>query len=209
MTEEELSSLRNGRLSGKNEVKAGETRTPAQRDRDRILYSTAFRRLAEVTQVVRASEGHLVHNRLTHVLKVAQIGRRIAERLIKLNDPDQIRLLGGLDPDVVEAAGLAHDLGHPPFGHVAEKELQKVCKELSSEAFEGNAQSFRIVTKYSVRNDQRGEVLSLDLTRATLNAILKYPWLESAGKRKWGVYVAEKTEYENARSAAPRASARG
>ena len=95
-------------------------RTPGQRDRDRILYSSAFRRLAGVTQVVGPFEGHIFHNRLTHTLEAAQIARRLAEKLLK----EQAELgtsLGGIDPDVVEAAALVHDLGHPPFGHVAEK----------------------------------------------------------------------------------------
>src|ERR1700730_16923934 len=105
MTADKLADLRNTRLSGKSGSSSEDQRSAAQRDRDRILYSTAFRRLAAITQVVRASEGHHLHNRLTHVLKVSQIGRRIAERLIKQNDQDKLNYLGGLDPDVVEAAG--------------------------------------------------------------------------------------------------------
>ena len=91
-------------------------RMPSQRDRDRILNAPAFRRLAGVTQVVSAAEGEIFHNRLTHSLEVAQIGRRIAEHLIANQAKDAVAL-GGLDPETVEAACLAHDLGHPPFGH--------------------------------------------------------------------------------------------
>jgi dGTPase len=205
----DIASLRISRLSGKTTGKQGDIRTPGQVDRDRILYCTAFRRLAEITQVVRPAEGHQFHNRLTHVLKVAQIGRRIAERLQK-EKQERISELGGLDVDVVEAAGLAHDLGHPPFGHVAEEELQDQVDKLlhSKEGFEGNAQSFRIVTKLAVRTvrvDPKEEQ-GLDLTRATLNAILKYPWLqEESGRKskKWGAYSTEKDEFEKAREAAP------
>src|SRR5690606_5410989 len=94
-----------------------DNRTPGQRDRDRILYSEAFRRLAGVTQVVSPEEGHIFHNRLTHTLEVAQIARRLAELVLR-RSPSQCKEAGGVDPDVVEAAALAHDLGHPPFGHI-------------------------------------------------------------------------------------------
>lgn len=103
-------------------------RSPVQRDRDRILYSTALARLAEITQVTSPERGHIFHNRLTHSLKVSQIARRIAERL-NSEFKRQVEDLGGADPDAAEAAGLAHDLGHPPFGHVAEKELDQLTKD--------------------------------------------------------------------------------
>ena len=88
------------------------------RDRDRLLYSPELRRLDGVTQVVLAGEGHGFHNRLTHTLKVAQVARRIAEHLLAQHKEFSDRL----DPDVAETAALAHDLGHPPFGHIAEEE---------------------------------------------------------------------------------------
>src|ERR1044071_8357650 len=91
-----------------------EPRSSFQRDRDRVLYSSAFRRLAGVTQVVHAAEGHIFHNRLTHSLKVAQVARRIAEYLINQESHDLVEQ-AGIDPDAVETAALAHDLGHPPF----------------------------------------------------------------------------------------------
>lgn len=175
-----------------------ERRSAFQRDRDRILYSSAFRRLAGVTQVVGASEGFIFHNRLTHSLKVAQLGRRIAEKLI--HEQPELAMSVPVDPDVVEAAGLAHDLGHPPFGHVAELALKKAAATVTDfEAFEGNPQSFRIVTKLSMRSFEHD---GLNLTRATLNALLKYPWLrEAAGDRseKWGSYHSEREVFEWAR----------
>jgi dGTPase len=162
--------------------------------------------LGGVTQVVWAEEeGHLLHNRLTHSLKVAQVGRRLAETFQRGHNVDEkVRFddFGGLDPDVVEAACLAHDLGHPPFGHAAEDVLQE-CAEKSGaqDGFEGNAQSFRIVTRLAVlREDKQG----LDLSRATLNAILKYPWRSRekalGGGKKFGVYDDDLDWYEWARA---------
>jgi dGTPase len=184
--------------------KAESNRTPGQRDRDRVLYSPSFRRLQAVTQVILAAdEGYLQHNRLTHSLKVAQIGRRIAENIQRSYATkgwrEAIERRGGLDPDVVEAAGLAHDLGHPPFGHIAEDELQRAIGEMGLvDSFEGNAQSFRIVTTLCAINVEFG---GLDLTRATLNAILKYPWLRAdEEEKKWGVYETEREEFEWARN---------
>jgi dGTPase len=184
-------------------VREGDRRTPAQRDRDRLLHCSAFRRLGGVTQVVAANEeGFLLHNRLTHTLKVAQVARRIAERLLALQ-PDESRELG-MDADVVETAALAHDLGHPPFGHVAEVELDRVAKAGVSDAFEGNAQSFRIVTILSQRVPQYP---GLNLTRATLNAILKYPWARgqtgTKEHKKWGAYGTEQNFFEFARALCP------
>ncbi|MGO9254829.1 MAG: dGTP triphosphohydrolase [Bryobacteraceae bacterium] len=155
-------------------------RSPSQVDRDRILYSTAFARLAEVTQVVAAERGHVFHNRLTHSIKVGQLARRLAEKLLR-EQPDEAAALGGLDPDVAEAAGLAHDLGHPPFGHIAEETLHHLVQTQGrlKDGFEGNAQSFRIVAKLAVSDAQPSigpkTIDGLNLTRATLNGILKYP----------------------------------
>lgn len=180
-------------------------RSRAQRDRDRLLYASSFQRLSAVTQVVSASEGYVFHNRLTHTLEVAQIARRLAEKLAG-QAPELVAALGGLDPDVVEAAALAHDLGHPPFGHIAEKKLDELAlREGAADGFEGNAQSFRIVTRLAAhRTAYRG----LNLTRATLNAILKYPWprdqdnADETGHRyrKYGAYDSDKDAFEFARS---------
>lgn len=167
-------------------------RTEAQRDHDRILYSSAFQRLAGITQIASSEVGQQLHNRLTHSLKVAQVARRLAELL-------------GLDADVQEiasAASLGHDLGHPPFGHIAEEELNAAAKEWGG--FEGNAQTFRIVNRLALRDLRyRG----LNLTLPTLNALLKYPWRRNeapAGKeQKWGAYDSELAEFEWSRKGLP------
>jgi dGTPase len=173
-----------------------------QRDRDRILYTSAFRRLAGKTQVASTGEGHVFHNRLTHTLEVAQIARRLAEKLQA--QPDLVNVVGGLDPEVVEAAAYAHDLGTPPFGHIAEEELDQLVMNAGrdvgvADGFGANAQSFRTVAKLAVRHV---DVAGLNLTRATSNAILKYPWpRRTSGPRlrKWGAYSTEDEEFAWAR----------
>lgn len=174
-------------------------RPPFARDRDRVLYSSALRRLAGVAQVVRVGESDVFHTRLTHSLKVAQIGRRLAERRQEVQGGLCAQL--GVSPEVVEAACLAHDLGHPPFGHVGEEALNRlVLKAEDADGFEGNAQAFRIVTKLPVRFE---ECPGLDLTRATLAAILKYPWMRLEGdadkSKKWGAYSTEGEDFDFAR----------
>jgi dGTPase len=185
--------------------KAGDHRTEFERDCDRILYSGAFRRLAVITQVVSPAGGHAFHNRLTHVLKVAQVGRCIAERLLREAQPEFIAKHGGLSPAVVQAAGMAHDLGHPPFGHIAEEELNGALLNAGeADGYEGNAQSFRIVSWLETRESGRrgNQQLGLDLTRATLNAILKYPRLrppDDSGHPKFGAYRSEQRPFDFAR----------
>lgn len=185
------------------------------RDRDRILFSSAFRRLAGKTQVVSAGEPGDYHNRMTHSIKVAQLGRRIAQLLQQkaaaASSPDSTAQYPSPDPELVEAACLAHDLGHPPFGHAGEVALAKATDEIfRSEivaknggmdplevqrlvneygGFEGNAQTFRILVRLSSRQPRGSE--GLLLTRATLDATIKYPWLRGTpGTRedKWNVY---------------------
>lgn len=173
-------------------------RSPFEQDRDRILYSSAFNRLAGITQIVRASEADVFHTRQQHTIKVAQVGRRLGQHL--LADQAELAEARGLDPEVVEAACLAHDLGHPPFGHVGEHTLDELVKDAGDkEGFEGNAQSFRIITKLAVRfPDHPG----INLTRATLAACLKYPWHRGkTGKKskKWSAYKTEKAEFDFAR----------
>jgi dGTPase len=180
------------------------TRSPFERDRDRVLYSDAFRRLADVTQVVAANEGRFFHNRLTHSLKVAQFGRRLTQRLLSEHSN------AAVSADVVETACLAHDLGHPPFGHVAEDELDEQVKHLAKveDGFEGNAQSFRVVTRLALR---RTDIPGLNLTRATLNAVLKYPWSRTLTKKdgkKWGHYKEDQPSFEFARDLGPGGDAR-
>ena len=184
-------------------------RSEGQRDRDRVLYCSAFRRLAGVTQVV-APEGHVFHNRLTHTLEAAQIARRLAEKLSK-EQHELSDSLGGIDPDVVEAAALIHDLGHPPFGHIAEDELNKLAIDAHDpDGFEGNAQSFRIVTRLvahkAVRegDSARHAYKGLNLTRATLNASLKYPRFRPSkstgpGRVKFGAYKSDGDDFAFAR----------
>jgi dGTPase len=200
-TQELRNERRHSPTTAKKKSDPTDGRSPAQKDRDRILYTSALRRLAKVTQVVKADIGHVFHNRLTHSIQVAQVGLRIAQRL----QASYVALAGsvdGLDPDVVEAACLAHDLGHPPFGHVAEKKLEELAAA-DIEGFEGNAQSFRIVTRLSQHSTtHRG----LDLSRATLAAILKYPWLKGQNKDKadkWGAYSSEKKDFDFATAICP------
>ncbi|MHC6175648.1 deoxyguanosinetriphosphate triphosphohydrolase family protein [Glutamicibacter sp. X7] len=156
-------------------------------DVERIRFSPYFSRLSAVTQVIpQAGSGALIHNRLTHSLKVSAVARTIA---IALNNADErtvalVRELGGCDPVVVQAAAAAHDLGHPPFGHLGEQELDRVARGMLGlpDGFEGNAQSFRILTALdSCDATARG----LNLSRAVRAAVLKYPWTrhEFAGSR--------------------------
>ena len=174
-----------------------DNRNPFQRDRDRILYSSAFRRLSGITQIVRTGESDVFHTRQQHTLKVAQVGRRLAEKCIA-EQPDA-NSFHEVDPDVVEAACLAHDLGHPPFGHIGESVLDEMVKQHDPDGFEGNSQSFRILTKLAVRFEHPG----LDLTRATLAAVIKYPWYREnediKKKDKWGSYRSESEDFSFAR----------
>ncbi len=132
------------------------TRTPFQRDRDRIIHSTAFRRLKQKTQVFVAHEGDHFRTRLTHSLEVAQIARSIARTL-------------GLDEDLAEALALAHDMGHPPFGHAGEDQLDACMTEY--EGFDHNAQTLRIVTKLEVRYPN---FEGLNLTWELLEGLVKH-----------------------------------
>lgn len=187
--------------------KQEDQRKEFQIDRDRLIYCFAFRRLAQVTQVASAKEGNVFHNRLTHSLKVAQVGRRLAEYLKSESKPNLKKQGEKLSPNVVETACLAHDLGHPPFGHIAEKELDKVAREAGlSDGFEGNAQTFRILTKLE---PYKPEYPGLNLTRATLDATLKYPWFRARDNgdiktkkraKKFSVYDLDRDIFEFVRS---------
>jgi dGTPase len=173
-------------------------RTPFEHDYDRLIYCSYLRRLACVTQIFNPSEGVIFHNRLTHTIKVSQIANRITQKLLKENNKNDFFAIGGLNCDVVSAAALAHDLGNPPFGHAGESELDTIIQDNGDiNGFEGNAQSFRIVTKLATHNENYP---GLNLTRATLNAILKYPWKrEKQNQKKFGFYSSEEEYYNFAR----------
>jgi dGTPase len=145
-------------------------------DLERIRFAQSFSRLAEVTQVVNAAAtSGVVHNRLTHTIKVTAVARAIAVRLLRTEDLNLFRDLGGLDHVVVQAAANAHDLGHPPFGHLGERILDRLARERFglADGFEGNAQTFRILTELEVQGP--GDE-GLNLTAAVRAAVLKYPW---------------------------------
>jgi dGTPase len=197
-----------------------DSRSPFARDYDRLIYQSAFRRLQGKTQVVTPGQGDFFRTRLTHTLEVAQVASRLAEQMnstvLQLQadgkladwDEDLAELIapdGLIDPDVCAAAAILHDLGHPPFGHAGERALAATIPTLLADpdcpwdqtdhgSFDGNAQSFRLAV-HALPHKRLGG--GLELTRAVLDACLKYPRMHGEGVRKWSVFPSEKGVFED------------
>src|SRR3954454_16236706 len=164
-------------------------RTPYERDRARVVHAAASRRLAAKTQVHGPQVDDFVRNRLTHSLEVAQVARDLSRAL-------------GSQPDIAETAALAHDLGHPPFGHNGEHALHVLAEPCGG--FEGNAQTLRLLTRLEAKTfSEAGESVGLNLTRATLDACTKYPWPRAGGLAKFGVYADDLPVFTWLRAGAP------
>ena len=180
------------------EAAKSQQRTAFERDRARLVHCSALRRLGAKTQVLGPSSDDFVRTRLTHTLEVAQVGREIGKAL-------------GCDPDVVDTACLAHDLGHPPFGHNGERALSALARDVGG--FEGNAQTLRLLVRLESKVTRPdGTSAGLNLTRACLDASVKYPWGFGEGPvsdvsgrptHKFGVYPDDRPVFDWVRQGAP------
>lgn len=176
------------------EPESRRARDPFRKDRARILHSQGFRKLGDITQVNPPGLNDYSRTRLTHSLEVAQIAGEL------------VGMFGG-SADLGELAGLGHDLGHPPFGHTGESVLNDLAIKAGLEGFEGNAQTFRIVTRLEPKTLPDGG--GLNLTRASLDALLKYPWRKSGEHPdKYGVYEDDQPVYDWVKRGAPQPDAK-
>lgn len=209
----ELFSTRYSRQEGgASQSNIHDRRTETEKDKDRVGYSTFLQRLAGVTQVTSPTlKRGDIHNRLTHSLKVSWLARELANDQLRMARDDTalrdlILDLGGLDMSACETAGLAHDLGHAPFGHAAGRLLDAWVRELepSADGFEGNAQTTRVLTRL---DDRKVGPLGLGLTAVTLAGTMKYPWTKDETQvkksEKFSVYQGDLEHLEFSRNALP------
>lgn len=195
-----------------DEFQAAERNPHFRVDLERIRFSPYFARLSAVTQVIAQSgAGLVVHNRLIHSVKVAAVARAITMHLLRDTGPSGalVTHLGGCDPEVVQAAASAHDVGHPPFGHLGERELDRLARDRFRlrEGFEGNAQTYRILTRL---DEHAVPGVGLNLTNAVRAAVLKYPWRRGEGgtrrgaaSNKFSMYVVDEANARTALNAYP------
>ncbi|MBP1115092.1 dGTPase [Rhodococcus sp. PvP016] len=221
LSAEELIATRYARRSGPAEIDrgGGDFRTPTERDLGRVLYSENFRRLAGVTQIVSPSlRDTSTHNRLSHSLRVSQLSREIAVDILRfarleesagrggVRSPVGIAKSGGIDITACAAAGLAHDIGHSPYGHAVGRLLDSWIREVDTDGYEGNAQTLRIVTELAPKPESAH---GLDLTAVTLSALLKYPYTRKAGSDKFSMYSGQPELLKFARDALPESDRNG